>query len=44
LFLATLASPLFADQSTATAIERALIAAGICLAIMAAVDSLGLPQ
>ena len=37
----TMLSRFFADQSGATAIEYALIAAGIALAIIAAVNGLG---
>lgn len=37
----TLLSKFFADQSAATAIEYGLIAAGISLAIIAAVNGLG---
>jgi len=37
----TLLSRFFADQSAATAIEYGLIAAGISLAIIAAVNGLG---
>jgi pilus assembly protein Flp/PilA len=37
----TLFSRFFADQSAATAIEYGLIAAGISLAIIAAVNGLG---
>ena len=37
----TLFSKFFADQSAATAIEYGLIAAGISLAIIAAVNGLG---